>query len=70
MSFRTSLLSARENILNNFKSKIFLTKNPDQIPTPQSTVIDAPKPIKEQTKKSSSKLKVNFLNKISNDEKI
>ena len=60
MSFRTSFLSARENILNNFKSKTFPTKNPHKLPTPEPTVFDTPKPIKEQTKKSSSKLKVSL----------
>ena len=28
------LLSARKNVFNNFKSKIFPTKNLDKIPTP------------------------------------
>ena len=58
------LLSARENVLNNFKSKIFPTTNSDEIPTtepapeptPEPVVFDTPKPTKEQIKKSPVKL--------------
>ena len=43
-------LSARENILNNFKIKIFPTENLDKIPTPkpalEPSVFDTPKPKK------------------------
>ena len=40
--------SAREKILNNFKSKIFQIKNLNKI----ATLDSAPEPIKAQTKKS------------------
>ena len=53
-------LSAREKILNNFKSKIFpiknLGENPTTEPTPESMVFDI-------------KLRENFINKIENDKK-
>ena len=41
-------LSAREKILNNFKSKIFPTKNPEKILAPEPTVFDTLKPTKEK----------------------
>ena len=77
------ILEARENILNSFKSNIFLLKNQTPIPTTESTpeptsiptVFDTPKPRKTQTKKSkhkisSLKLREMSLDKIVNDEKI
>ena len=69
-------LSAREKILNEFKSKIFLVKYSDKIPAPEpapeqapeATVFDTAQPAEEQAKKSSSKLYQDFLDKIANDE--
>ena len=76
-------LSAKERVLNSFKSNIFPTKIPDKVPTPNATpdptpdptpkpiVFCTPKPTKEPRNKISSlKLHENFLNKIVNDEKI
>ena len=53
-------LSTRENILNNFKIKIFPTENLDKITTPkpalEPTVFYTPKPKKKYTKKSPFKI--------------
>ena len=52
-------LRAREKILNNFKSKIFPTKNPEKILAPKPAP-DTLKPTKDQNKKSPFKLNTNF----------
>ena len=62
-------LSAREKILNNFESKIFLIKNlnnPTPVPAPEPARKSAPEPTKEQTRKSLFKLCENFINEIVN----
>ena len=61
-------LIAREKTPSNIRIKIFLTKNPYKILTPDPTVFDTHKPTKEQTNKSSSKQYGNLFNKITNDE--
>ena len=54
------LFRAREKILNNFRGKIFPTKNLDKTatpePEPEPAVFATPKPIKERTNKSTCKL--------------
>ena len=52
------LLSKREKNLNNFKIKIFSTKNP--APEPEPTVFDTPELTKDRAKKSQPKLHRNF----------
>ena len=52
-------LRAREKILNNFKSKIFPTKNPETILAPEPAP-DTLKPTKDQNKKSPFKLNTKF----------
>ena len=44
------LISAREKILNNFKDKIFPTKNPEPELQPKPTVFDTPKSTKKTSK--------------------
>ena len=43
-------LSARENVLNNFKSKIFQIKHQDKTLTPEPTPEPAREPTKAKTK--------------------
>ena len=56
--------SAREKILNNFKSKISPTKNSDKILTPEPAVFAKFKPAKERTYKSLSKFYGDFRKKL------
>ena len=55
-------LSAREKILNNFRIKIFSTKNtipaPKQAPEPTPETVPAPKPAPEPTKHKTPKFKL------------
>ena len=44
------LLSARDKIHNNFKSKIFPGKNPEPEEQPETAVFDTPKPTKERAR--------------------
>ena len=71
---------AKERVLSNFKSRLFLIKNLDTIPTRETTTepatepevaIELTKPTKTNTKRkiSSLKLRENFFNKIKNEEK-
>ena len=74
------LLSAREKVLNNFKGKIFPTKNLDKNATPEwvrkpapkpeaePTLFATPRPAKERAKNSSSKFYENIWDKIANDK--
>ena len=67
---------AREKVLNNFRSKIFPTKNQDKILTseqspeqaPKLTLFDVSEPTKTQNRKSSSTFYRYFLDKIANYE--
>ena len=59
------LFSARENILNNFKCRLFLIKNLDKIPTHERTFKSAfqpaPEPTPETTKARRVKLNAKYL---------
>ena len=48
------LLSATENVLNNFKNRLFPIKNLDKISSSEPT----PEPAKEPTKHNKSKLRL------------
>ena len=65
-------MQQEKKVLIEFKTKIFLIKNSDEIPTPEQepepTFFATPKPIKERTKKSSSKFYVDVFDKIVIDE--
>ena len=61
--------SATENILDNFKRKIFPIKNLDKTPRPGPTREIKSKPTPEPTV-YDVKLCGNFINKVENDEKI
>ena len=71
------LFSARENVLNSFEGRLFLTKNVDKISTREPVTKAVPKQtkttraIKTKTKRKISPLKLleNFLNRIKNEEK-
>ena len=56
------LFSAREKVVNNFKSRLFPIKNLDKVPTREPT----PEPVTEPTKQKKSKLKLQqeFMNEI------
>ena len=60
------LLSAREKILNNFKTNIFPTKIVESEPEP--TLFATPKPTKERAKKSQPKLCRDFFDKVAHNE--
>ena len=61
------LFSARERFLNNFKSRLFATKNLDKIQIRALTSEVATEPTKN--KKSKLKLQEEFMNEIITDEK-
>ena len=56
------LFSAKKNVLNNFKSRLFPTKKIEKIPTREPTVDLATRPIKDM--RSKSKLQQEFMNEI------
>ena len=69
------IFSARENILNNFKRRLFPIKNSDKISKPEPTPEVATEPkraTKAKTKRKILSLKMleEFLNEIKNEEKI
>ena len=61
------LLSAREKVLNSFKSRLFPIKNLDKIPTREPAAEPAAQPTKH--KKSKLKVEQEFINKIIAEEK-
>ena len=62
------LSSAREKVLNNFKSRLFPIKILDKILTGEPTPELATEPTKQQ-KKSKLKLQQDFMNELIADEK-
>ena len=66
------LLKARENVLNGFKSNIFLINqisDTTPYPTPDSTPHTAPDTTSRHTRSETSRLNENFIDEIINDEK-
>ena len=66
------LLKARENVLNGFKSNIFLINqisDTTPYPTPDSTPHTAPDTTSKHTRSETSRLNENFIDEIINDEK-
>ena len=63
--------SAREKVLNNFKSRLFPIKNFDRIPTREPTLEPTPELATEPNKHKKSKLKLQqeFINEIIADKK-
>ena len=65
-------MQQEKKVLIEFKTKIFLIKNADKIPAPEQEpepiFFATPKPIKERTKKSSSKFYGDVFEKIVIDE--
>ena len=66
------LLKARENVLNGFKSNIFLINHISDTtpyPTPDSTPHTAPDTTSRHTRSETSRPNGNFIDEIINDEK-
>ena len=70
------MIKEREKVLNSLKSTLFLIKDLDKIPTPESAtepevVKELMKPTKAKTQRKISSLKLHeeFLNKINYEDK-